>query len=307
MSAFGERFLTAPDLFPARLSGETWGGETVDVDLPGGGYRFTGLAEEQRESLVARYGAPWTAVASATAFQASYEIAVYRAPAEDFRAIDTRGWEYSLDFLRGDGALAIAGMQLMARIDFSRSRAAIWTPAAAEEEFWGVAENVLRPLVAVRLLAAGGLLVHSAAIALRGAGLLFAGPSGAGKSTVAALALSAGHPVLSDDLNAIVRDGDGFAIAPLPFTGDLDASQISRQPVPLRAVVRLKKGAGEELAPMSRAQAVSLVVQSAAYVNVDEQRADVLLDRATEVVAASGRAALTFRRDGDIWPILESL
>ena len=300
MNGFGERFLTAPDLFPARLAGETWGAEAFDVDLPGGGSRFTGLTEGQKKGLTLRYG---TGLRTGPTF----EIAVYRAPAEDFRAIDTRGWEYSLDFLRSDGVLAMAGMQLMARIDFSRFRAAIWTPAADAEEFWGVAENVLRPLVAMRLLAAGGLLVHSAAVALRGAGLLFAGHSGAGKSTVASLAVSAGHPVLSDDLNAIVRDGDGFTIAPLPFTGDLDESQVSREAVPLRALVRLKKGSGEELAPMSRAEAVSLVVRSAAYVNVDEQRAEVLLDRAAEIVAASRRAVLTFRRDGDIWPILESL
>jgi hypothetical protein len=300
MNDFGHRFLTAPDLFPARLAGETWGEGAMDVDLPGGPFRFTGLNGEQSEGLTLRYG-------SAAVSAAAFTIAVYRAPSEDFLPIDTRGWEYSLDFLRLGDTLAITGMHFMARIDFARSRAAIWTPVRDAEPFWGVAENVLRPLVAIRLLATGGLLIHSAAVAIGGNGLLFAGPSGSGKSTVAGLAVSAGHPVLSDDLNAIVRHGDGFRIVPLPFTGDLDESQLSREAAPLRAIVRLQKGASEELASMTRAEAVSLVVRSAAYVNVDEPLADALLDRAAEVVAASRRAVLTFRRDGDIWPILESL
>lgn len=302
MNDFGQRFLATPDLFPARIAGEAWGDEAIAIDLPGGPYRFTGLTAEQRDGLASRYGAR-----AGRSEGAACEIAVHRAPADDFLPIDTRGWEYSLDFIWNENAIAIAGMSLMARIDLARSRAAIWTPVAGAEPFWGVAENVLRPLVAVRLLATGGLLVHSAAVAVGGAGLLFAGPSGSGKSTLSAMALGAGHPVLSDDLNAIVPDGDRFAIVPLPFTGDLAESDLARQPFPLRAVVSLRKGEEESLAPMAMADAVSLVVRSASFVNGDEHRADLLLDRAGEIAGSARRAVLTFRREGDVWPILGAL
>jgi hypothetical protein len=191
-------------------------------------------------------------------------------------------------------------MRVMARVD--GARAGIWTPVEEPEECVGVVENVLRPLLAARLLATGGLLVHSAAID----GYLFAGRSGAGKSTIARLGLEAGQPVLSDDLNAVVPDERGFALAPLPFTGDLDASEVSNQRTRLRAVMGLEKGEREELRAMSLAEAVSLLVRCAPYVNQDARRMPLLLDRASEIAGGTRRGVLTFRRDGHVWPILES-
>lgn len=294
---FGERFLTAPELFPVRYSGERWGEETFTLDLPGGPYRVSGITAEQRAALAKRYAE--SSRSDTARDDAALAIVVFRAPESDFREIDTRGWEYSLDF---DGP-AIAGMRLMARID--ADRCALWTPANDREHFPGIFENVLRPLVAQRLLAAGGLLVHSAAVLLGDRALVFAGPSGSGKSTTARLALDAKREVLSDDLNAIVRDGDRFLVVPLPFTGDLTRAEVSTRSVPLRAIVRLEKGEREAFRAMSLAEGVSLLVRSAPYVNRDEASAEQLLDRATELARAAQLGVLTFRRDGDIWPILD--
>jgi hypothetical protein len=287
---FGERFLVAPELFPARYSGERWGEETFTIDLPGGPYRATGLTTDQRASLANRF--------TESREPAVLEIPLFRAPESDFHAIDTRGWEYSLDF---EGT-AIAGIRLMARID--AQRAAIWTPAADREHFPGIFENVLRPLVAMRLLAAGGLLVHSAAVILADRAILFPGPSGSGKSTLSRLALDAKHEVLSDDLNAVVRAGEGFRLVPLPFTGDLTRDEIAKRAAPLRAIIRLEKGGTEAFRPLSRAEAVSLIVRSSPYVNRDPELAELLLDRAAELVRAVAVGVLTFRREGDAWPIL---
>jgi hypothetical protein len=296
---FGARFLVSPSLFPARLAGETWGDLDATLDLPGGPFRLRGLSASQRESLDDRYDTSGSA--------GGFDLTVYRAPLEDFCAIDTRGWEYSLDYETAGTSISIAGMKLMARLDLARNRAAIWTPIDDVASFWGVVENVLRPLVAERLLMTGGLLVHSAAIALDGRGILFAGPSGAGKSTVSRLALDAQHAVLSDDLNALVRDGDGFRLLPLPFTGDLTREELSTTAVPLQAVVKLEKGDDEKLRPMHIASAASLLVSAAPYVNQDPQRTQLLLDRAAEIASTATRVILTFRRDGSIWPILREL
>lgn len=287
---FGERFLTAPALFPARHAGERWGEESFMIDLPGGPYRAIGLTPEQRAALAERYAESHAPPA--------IDVAVFRAPESDFRTIDTRGWEYALDF---DSA-AVAGMQLMARID--AERAAVWTPVHDAAHFPGVFENVLRPLVAMRLLAAGGLLVHSAAVRLGDRGFLFAGPSGSGKSTMARLGVDARHEVLSDDLNAIVPDGERFTIVPLPFTGDLRRDQIATRPAPLSAIVRLEKGSEESFRAMTLAEGVSLVVRSSPYVNRDTATAELVLDRAAELARAARLGVLTFRRDGDVWPIL---
>lgn len=292
------QFLHEPSLFPRRISGEVWGAEMVIVELAGDRYRIEGLSQLQAASLRARYGSRVTSGDAATT------IHVFRAPRSDFREIDTRGWEYALDLDWSDDAVAIAGMRLMARADLSAARTGLWTCVDDVDEFWGVLENVLRPLLAARLLASGGLLVHSAAID----GCLFPAPSGSGKSTIAAMGVRAGQPVLSDDLNALVPDGGGrFTILPLPFTGDLAEDALSNEPQFLRAVVALEKGRSEELRTLPVAEAVALLVRCAPYVNQDVHKTALLLARAADVAAASARAVLTFRVGGDVWPILKTL
>jgi hypothetical protein len=283
------RFLTQPELFPARLAGEPWGEHGVTLDLPGGPFAIRGLSADQRESLLDRFDAGMG--------RPAYELAIFRAAASDFTTIDTRGWEYDLDI---DGP-AIAGMNLMARL--GSDRGALWTSATSRDEFWGVVENVLRPLVARRLLAGGGLLVHSAAVVLEGRAFLFAGQSGAGKSTMAAMALRAGHEVLSDDLNAVL----GGEVLPLPFTGDLSPEALRRSPAPLHAIVALEKGTGDGIRELSKAAAGSLLVRSAPYVNRDPVLGEGLLERAHELARSTPTFTLTFRREGEVWPILARL
>jgi hypothetical protein len=305
------RFLTHPELFPARMAGEPWGDESVTLDLPGGPFLVSGLSPDQALSLSDRFDkgegrrakenrdiAPGDErLATSDPRSATTEIAIFRAAPTDFVTVDTRGWSYDLDV---DGP-AIAGMNLMARL--GAERAAIWTSAVGRDEFWGVVENVLRPLVARRLLAGNGLLVHSAAVVIDGRAFLLAGASGMGKSTLAAMALQAGHAVMSDDLNAVV----GSEIVPLPFSGDLSLDLLCKTAAPLHAVVALEQGTHDAVRPLSRAQAVSLLVRCAPYVNRDAELGEALLDRAYAIARAARTAMLTFRRDGAVWPILAAL
>jgi hypothetical protein len=308
--SFGGQFLRSPALFPARIAGETFGSASFGLDLPGGPYLFDGLSPVQRESLASRYPrrfSPRGGEKVPEGRMSGVHIVIHRVAAEDFLDIDTRGWEYNLDYASADSSVSLAGMRLAARIELARNRVGIWTPVEDPAEFWGVVENVLRPLVALRLLLSGGLLVHSAAVALDGRGFVFAGRSGAGKSTVAHRAVSSGLPVLSDDLNAIVFENGRFVVAPLPFTGDLEPADVSPVAAPVAAIIGLEKGTDESLRSLSRGQTISLLVRSAPYVNRDELRLQLLLDRAAEIAAAARSAVLTFRREGDIWPILRSL
>lgn len=288
------QFLREPALFPARIAGETWGPEHCDVELAGEVFRIDGLSSSQLHGLRDRYEVQAAAAAPAA------HIQLFRAPASDFLDIDTRGWEYWTDLQWSESGFALSGMRVMARAELHR--AGIWTSVDDPAEISGVVENVLRPLVAARLLANGGLLVHSVAVD----GYLFAGRSGAGKSTMARLALDAGRPVLSDDLNAIVREGGGFMLEPLPFTGDLDARDISDRRTQLRAILALDKGDAERVSPMSLADTVALLVRCAPYVNQDPLRLPLLLDRASEIAHGTRRGAITFRRDGNVWPILDA-
>lgn len=290
-------FLVSPELFPARIAGEPWGQERASIELAGELYRVDGLSPAQLASLERRYGSRLRhgqeGGNSATALR------IFRAPRSDFREIDTRGWEYSLDLRWSETAVTMSGLRLMARADLASTRGGLWTCVEDEAEFSGVLENVLRPILAARLLANGGLLVHSASVD----GWLFPSPSGGGKSTIAHMGLKAGLPVLSDDLNAIVPGG---TILPLPFTGDLVENDLSKAPMRLRGIVALEKSNEEELRPMPLAAAVSLLVRCAPYVNQDRHRTHLLLDRAAEIAAPATRAILAFRPGGDVWPILAS-
>ena len=61
----------------------------------------------------------------------------------------------------------------------------------------------------------GVLAVHASAVCLGDGAVLFAGPSGAGKSTLAAALLQRGHPLLADDVSAVVlTDDDGPVVLP---------------------------------------------------------------------------------------------
>jgi len=290
------KFLREPALFPARIAGETWGSQRCDLPLAGETFRIEGLSERQLRGLAERYG---PRLHEPSERDAAAVLQMFRAPASDFLEIDTRGWEYWVDLQWSETGFALSGMRVMARVDLER--AGIWTCVEEPAELSGVVENVLRPLLAARLLASGGLLVHSAAVN----GCLFAGRSGSGKSTIARLGLQAGLPVLSDDLNALVRDGDRFAIAPLPFTGDLEEHEASNAQAPLRGVFGLEKGEREDVHPMTLAETVSLLVRCAPYVNQDPLRMALLLDRAAAIAGSTARGMLTFRRDGHVWPILD--
>jgi hypothetical protein len=290
------RFLSAPELFPARISGERWGPRRVILELGGQTYVVDGLSDTQSSGLRTRYASRVRQLAPPDAMT----IHIFRAPPSDFVAFDERGWEYSLDLEWTPSGVSIAGLRLMARADFSRLQAGIWTCVEEPEEFSAILENVLRPVLAARLLDVGGLVVHSAAVG----GWLFPSRSGGGKSTISRMALRAGLPVLSDDLNAV---GSDRVLQPLPFTGDLVDAELSRIPAPLAAIVALEKGDHESVRDMALADAVALLVRCSPYVNQDPERLPLLLDRAAELASGTRRAILTFRRDADVWSVLKSL
>ncbi|HYU33544.1 MAG TPA: hypothetical protein VEW48_15425 [Thermoanaerobaculia bacterium] len=303
---FGAAFLVHPDLFPARRGGETWGAQAVTINLPGGPYRFAGLAPAQVEAVRARFGAYIKGMGDAGA---AVESLVFRMAEEEVREIDTRGWEYGLDLDAAPGAVRLAGMRLAGRLDWRPGLAgSLWTPDGGSESFAGIFENFFRVLTAYRLLEQGGLLVHGAAVAAGGRSLLALGRSGAGKTTFARLALARGAEVLSDDLNALRRTGGGTVVEKLPFTGDLGDSASPAGPLPLAALLRLEKSPHDELVPLGRAEGVGLLLACSPYVNVDPHRREALLANLAALLPAAGDPpawALRFTLGGDCWPILE--
>jgi hypothetical protein len=314
--SFGDEFLRHPDLFPGRRSGEPWGEERVTLGVPGGPYRFSGLAAAQVEALELRFGRLCRVPeASEPETGTGIGTAVFRAPARDFLDLDTRGWEYTLDLDHAASSVRVAGLRLMARLDWAPDlKGALWTPETGGEEWVSVLENYLRLLVAYRLLAEGGVVLHSAGVTDGVSAWLLLGPAGAGKTTASRLCLAAGAEVLSDDLNAVVvgedAEADGPGVARLPFTGDLGERQGGPGPpggYPLRGVLRLRQGPGEVLAPLSRASALAALVAAAPYANRDPFRREALLAVCERLAWAVPAWELTFSLGADLWSILREL
>ena len=308
--SFGDGFLRHPDLFPGRRSGEPWGERSVSLDVPGGPYRFSGLAAAQEEALRRRFGRLCRVVEGEGEGEEGIATGVFRAPLADFLAIDTRGWEYALDLDHALRSVRVAGLRLMARLDWAPGLAGgLWTPEAAGEEWTSVCENYLRLLAAYRLLAAGGVVLHSAGVTDGTAAWLLLGPSGAGKTTASRLCLAAGAEVLSDDLNAVLPGtGAGPVVVRLPFTGDLGARDVRDEGGwPLRGVLRLRQGPREELAPLSPASALAALVAAAPSVNRDPFRREALLAVLERLARAVPAWELTFSLGAGLWSILKTL
>ncbi len=119
----------------------------------------------------------------------------------------------------------------------------------------------LELLFVLHLTAHGGLLLHGCAFAQGGRGLLFLGESGAGKSTIARLLCRRGlGGILSDD-RAILRPqaGGGFLLYGTPWHGEERFAAYGG--VPLAGVFLLRHGGDNRLQPLSRAAAVSGLLQ----------------------------------------------
>ena len=305
MTSFGDTYLAFADLFPARAGGEPWGDERVIVRIASNSYVCDGLSKVQADDIRARFSG--MCVDTVTDAARTVTLRIYRVELAEF-SDPNPFWRTDFDLDYAPESVRIAGHHVMARFDWKpRLQAALWT--CEEQHFvdFGVFENVLRMTVAYHLLEQGGALMHSAAVAGNGTADVFFGPSGAGKSTISRLGFETGHQVLSDDMNALWVTGEALAVEKLPFAGDFGASLATAHGVfPVRHLGRLRKGTVPALQPMSEAQAMAALIQSAPFVNRDPYRYELLLKTLLGIQARHPVAMLTFPPDPQTWTYLDA-
>jgi hypothetical protein len=291
----------------------------VNLDLAGGPYHVAGLSAVQAAAVGERFG---ELCRQSDREAAIVRGALFKAPPSDFRAVDTRGWDYAMDFEHEERSVRLAGLQLMARLDWAPELGgALWTSEDGPL-FPGIFENFLRVLVAYRLLALGGVVLHSAGVTAASSAsaasavsapagdegaFLFLGPSGAGKTTLSRMSEERGHTVLSDDLNALLpgEDPEGAPwVVKLPFTGDLGDRREAHPPRPLRGLLRLAKGSEDSLRPLSPGETLALLFACSPFVNADPHRRDLLFDVLSGLAQAAPGQGLTFSLGGGFWSIL---
>ena len=304
--SFGERFLELPDLFPARASGERWGGEEMTLNLAGERFRLEGLSRAQQRSVESRFARFPGAAGEDTLPVVSR---LFRVPQSEFVDIDAPAGVYVPEFDHSAQQVRVAGWEFMARLDWRQGslEGSLWTSHDGGGRFLQACENYLRILTAYRLVEAGGALLHSAGAVEGGGAFLFCGASGAGKSTLTRLNVECGRPVLSDDLNGVHPGGGGMIAEPVPFAGDLPPEQISFQPRPLRALFHLVKAPRPELRPLGRGESVGLLLSCSPFVNQDPFRSDRLLANLERIARSVPTHVLAFAREPGFWQLLEGL
>jgi len=296
--SFGAAFLATPRL--PDPAAPPWGGGALEIAFAGGPYRISGLAPDQEARARQRFRQMLT-----TGTPPAAELRLLRAPPEHFADIPRMPWTYTLDLRAGPDQVEVAGLLFQGLLDPGGREGRLWTPLAGGGDFVGVLENFFRILVAYRLLALGGVLLHSAGVVDRGRARLFFGPSNAGKTTAARISAGGGRQVLSDDLNAVVPDGaGGLEVEKLPFAGEYGQTGTPSGRYPLAGCYRLEKGARTVVSDLGTGAAVGALLACTPYVNADPLRQERLLDNLQRLCHRVPVRRLAFPRDGDFWPIL---
>ena len=88
---------------------------------------------------------------------------------------------------------------------------ATWTACSTLED---TSIYLLGPVLGFVLRLRGIACLHASTVAIGGRAIAFAGPAEAGKSTLAAAFATLGHPVLADDVTALVGLGGGICVVP---------------------------------------------------------------------------------------------
>lgn len=299
--SFGGDYLTLPDLFPGRASGEGWGEAALTLDIAGGPYRLDRLSAGQAAALAVHFGP----LVREAATPAAVPVQVFRAPEQDFRDFPLAGWQTRFDLDPQPAALRLAGRRFVGRLDWTRGlSAALWTPSNGDAELVGIVENFLRVVVAQRAAERGGALLHSAGIATPAGAFVFFGASGAGKSTLSRLSEAAGHVVLSDELNIVLELDGELVVERLPFAGDFGRTVLARRIDPLAGLFQLVQAPVPCRHPLPRARAVAALAGCAPFVNGDPYRGERLLENLDRLTARTPVETLGFALDPGFWDIL---
>ncbi len=307
---FGATCMARPESFPDAGEGTAWGDQALTIDLPGGPYVFLGL-ETNQASLVRRVLAHRAKEGSGLeSGDGAVVTQIRRAARPDFLDFERVDWKILIDVDYRPQGLRLAAHQWLGRLSWGEGFSGIlWTPVTEGSAFTDLFENYFRILVAYRLLATGGLLVHSAGVVDGGDGFVFPGASGNGKSTLSKISRREGRLVLSDDGNALglERDATGRSrvwIEALPFGGEMREQAKPRGRFPLRRITALRKGPDNHLEAMSKAAATGLLLGCSPFVNGDPHQTSRLLETIDALLAHVPASTLTFNKAGGFWDLL---
>ncbi len=273
----------------------------LTLELAGHRYRFGGMVPEQLEAVRGHFGE----LVTPDDREPDVRIDVHYTPrADGFMRRPPGPVEYRVALAPRDSNIELAGIGFTANVDRAPLRAQMLT-CLTDAWFLGGFENLFRVLASYRVFLSGGLVLHSAAFADGPCGFLFCGRSGAGKTTICGLAAELELEILSDELNALVPDDLGFSLLAMPFAGDFGGRPQRGRTYPLTGLLGLEHSDTPRVRDCSKAEAVSRIVASCPYVNVDPLLADELTTRASELVTRAPFRILGFAKNTRFWSVLK--
>jgi hypothetical protein len=192
-----------------------------------------------------------------------------------------------------DGSLHLEAPSFQADIDRERKVVRV---RGANERF-GV-ETAIKYLLAARLAAEGGLLVHGVALADDERAALFTGPSGAGKSTLAALGQQAGFEVLADELVAVWPAPPGYRVFGTPWNVGRPDSAI------LVGVATLHHAEAPRLSRQPATNVLRVLSENVLLPDVTPEGKQAAFRAQAGLVSGTQSWQFEFSRTGDIGEIL---
>ena len=91
----------------------------------------------------------------------------------------------------------------------------------------------------------------------------------------------------------------------MPFAGDFGGATERHPPYPLVGLLGLAQGDAPSIEACSKAEAVSRIVASCPYVNVDPHLSDEVTTRAAQLVTRKPLRVLTFAESTNFWSVLD--
>ena len=298
------------------IGGDAWGQESLIFALPGFSLLLEGLSVEQKLFLEQNYkNFSFDKDALSDHAQTTVCQAVKLAELANISAQElTADGQYAPKKLRiaEDRGIHITGINFEAQFAAESSCIPSFLGVLKEHELAqaNVIENYLRIISAHQVLARRGVVLHSAGLVFDGKAYVFSGRSNTGKTTLTRKAHAAGATVLSDDINLLLPEADGYRAYAVPFTGEFGRTLDhldSHDSYPLAGIILLEQGDRLETRGASPSVAVARMLTGCPFVNTDEHESDALFDSVTQLVSRVPVIRLLNRREDDIQEIMEKV
>ena len=294
---------------------QAWGSCSLWFKLPAASVQLTGLSNRQLASLKEIYP-DFIDDTMPDAAEYDIECCAYRLdhrPLVSSGALSRNG-QYAprkKRYPNKDG-IELTGINFEARIGLKSPLAPASLGVADEHELVkaNVIENFLRVFSAHRALDQGGVVLHSAGLVFDDKAYIFSGHSNAGKTTLTRKAYQKGARVLSDDINLLLPDAEGYQAHAVPFTGEFGRTldhQGSQDSYPVVGIILLQQGDSLNTETVNASDAVATLLTGCPFVNDDEVESAVLFDSVTALVEKLPVIRLISRRDDNIEQIMSDV